>query len=113
MEVSAAEFKAKCLKLMDEVTKTREPIIVTKRGKPLVKILPAEEQPKSLFGYMRGTVEILGDIVKPVEVEWNAMKDADPYEDRDLYGPVAAVRPRKPAATGKKRVAKKAKPKAG
>lgn len=53
---SAAEFKAKCLKLMDEVAKTRKPIIITKRGKPVAKLVPADPEPrKPLFGCMAGT----------------------------------------------------------
>jgi prevent-host-death family protein len=90
MQITAAEFKAKCLKLMDEITKTREPIIITKRGKPIAKLMPADEQPTSLFGYMKGKgqMEIIGDIVGPLEVEWNAEKEADSYEDDELYGPL-------------------------
>lgn len=90
MQVTAAEFKAKCLKLMDEIAKTREPIVITKRGKPIAKLMPADEQPSSLFGYMKGkgTVTFLGDIVDTPEVEWSAQKDADPYEDEELYGPL-------------------------
>ncbi len=89
MLVTAAEFKAKCLKLMDEIARTREPIVITKRGKPIAKLMPADEQPPSLFGYMKGkgTVTFLGDIVDSPEVEWNAQKDAEPYEDNELYGP--------------------------
>ncbi len=78
MEVPATEFKAKCLKLMDNVAKTREPVIITKRGKPVAKLVPAEEQPKSLFGCMKGTVEILGDIVSPLEVEWETEAETEP-----------------------------------
>ena len=41
MEISAAEFKAKCLKLMDEIARTRKPIVITKRGHAVIKIVPA------------------------------------------------------------------------
>lgn len=64
MEISAAEFKAKCLRLLDEVASTHEPLIITKRGKPVAKLVPIDEDtPESMFGYMRGTVTILGDII--------------------------------------------------
>lgn len=64
MEINAAEFKAKCLKLLDEVASTHEPLIITKRGKPVAKLVPIDEDtPESMFGYMRGTVTILGDII--------------------------------------------------
>lgn len=78
MEIPATEFKAKCLKLMDNVAKTRQPVIITKRGKPIAKLVPAEEQSKSLFGCMKGTVEILGDIVSPLEVEWETEAETEP-----------------------------------
>lgn len=77
MEIAAGEFKAKCLKLMEEVARTREPVIVTKRGKPIAKLVPIEDKPRQkLFGCMAGTVTIHGDIVSPVigAEEWNAVK---------------------------------------
>ena len=73
MNINAAEFKAKCLKLMDEVAATHEPLIISKRGKPLVKLIAIEnEVPVSMFGYMKGTVTILGDIVAPLDEPWSA-----------------------------------------
>jgi prevent-host-death family protein len=45
----AGEFKAKCLRLMDQVAKTRQPLTVTKRGKPVVRIVPVEEEAIALF----------------------------------------------------------------
>ena len=48
--VKAAEFKAKCLKLMDEVAETGEPIIITKNGKPVSQLAPYREKRKSAFG---------------------------------------------------------------
>ncbi len=74
MKINATEFKAKCLKLVDEVARTREPIIVTKHGKPVAKVVPIEpERPASHFGYMAGTLKITGDIISPVEEEWSAI----------------------------------------
>ena len=72
--IPAGEFKAKCLKLMDEVRDTGEELIITKHGKPVAKLAPVEgvgrEKPKTLFGCMKGSIEILGDIVDPVETGW-------------------------------------------
>jgi prevent-host-death family protein len=70
--VAAAEFKANCLRLIDEVAQQRQPIIITKRGKRAAKLMPMEEEgPVDLFGYMAGTAKICGDIVSPIEdVEW-------------------------------------------
>jgi prevent-host-death family protein len=73
MNINAAEFKAKCLKLIDEVAATHEPLVITKRGKPVAKLVPIEnEVPASMFGYMKGTVTILGDIVAPLDEVWSA-----------------------------------------
>ncbi|MGH7108982.1 MAG: type II toxin-antitoxin system Phd/YefM family antitoxin [Stellaceae bacterium] len=69
--IAAAEFKANCLRLMDEVAERRTPIVITKRGKPVAKLVPIEEEPIDLFGYMAGTAKICGDIIDPIEgVEW-------------------------------------------
>ena len=65
--VAAAEFKANCLRLMDEVAQQRRPIIITKRGKPVAKLVPVEQEPIDLFGYMAGTAKICGDIISPIE----------------------------------------------
>jgi prevent-host-death family protein len=65
--VAAAEFKANCLRLMDEVARQRRPIIITKRGKPVAKLVPVEQEPIDLFGYMAGTAKICGDIISPIE----------------------------------------------
>jgi prevent-host-death family protein len=73
-EVPAGEFKARCLKLMDEVQATRRPLVITKRGKPIAKLVPVEENEmrRSIFGCMKGTVTIHGDIVSPIELDWHA-----------------------------------------
>jgi prevent-host-death family protein len=79
MEISAAEFKAKCLKLMDEIAKTRKPIIITKRGKPVAKLVAVEPEPRRpLFGYMAGTITYVGDIESPIDVEWEAEAGTEP-----------------------------------
>ncbi|MGH6904527.1 MAG: type II toxin-antitoxin system Phd/YefM family antitoxin [Geminicoccaceae bacterium] len=74
VEIPAGEFKARCLKLMDEVRATRRPIVITKRGKPVARLVPVEEATPSIFGRMRGTVTIHGDIVGPTGEEWHAQK---------------------------------------
>jgi len=74
--VAATEFKANCLRLMDEVAHQRRPIIITKRGKPVAKLVPVEKEPIDLFGRMAGSIKICGDIISPIDdVEWTG--DAD------------------------------------
>jgi prevent-host-death family protein len=75
MKIIASEFKAKCLKLMDKVSRDHEEIVITKRGKPVAKLV-AVNDPEAPTGYgcMKGTGEIVGDIVSPIDVEWDAAK---------------------------------------
>jgi prevent-host-death family protein len=69
----AGRFKAHCLRLLDEVAQRRTPLVITKRGKPVAKLVPIDEKPVDLYGRMAGTVEVIGDIVAPLDdLEWNA-----------------------------------------
>lgn len=75
MEVyKATEFKAKCLKIMDEVAESGERVLITKHGKPVAELVPIRKKPKSLYGIDKGKIKILGDIISPIDVEWEAMK---------------------------------------
>ncbi len=77
--MKASEFKAKCLKLMDEVAETGEEIVITKNRRPVAKLTPLKQRPKTLFGVDRGRIEILGDIVSPMPAEWYTDPvDSDP-----------------------------------
>ena len=68
--MKASEFKAKCLHLMDEVARTGKPIVITKNGKPVSRLVPYREKPPSLFGVMKGSLAVQGDIISPVEADW-------------------------------------------
>lgn len=71
MQIPAGEFKSKCLKLMDQVRDTHEEIVITKHGKPVVKVVPIEEEkPRPLLGYLRRSVAIDGDITAPIDEVW-------------------------------------------
>jgi prevent-host-death family protein len=74
IEIPAGEFKARCLQLMEQVRTTRRPILITKRGKPVAQLVPVDEEIPSLFGRMRGTVTVQGDIIGPTGEKWNAEK---------------------------------------
>ncbi len=71
-EIKASEFKARCLQLMDEVAETREPVVVTKHGKPVCQLVPYKPKPKTLFGVSKETIAVKGDIISPIDVEWEA-----------------------------------------
>lgn len=67
--MAAAKFKAQCLSVMDEVQTKRVPVLVTKNGKPVAKLvpldLPNDEDPLDAFLFP-GKIEILGDIMAPL-----------------------------------------------
>jgi len=65
-QMSASTFKARCLKVMNDIQATGEPVIVTKRGKPLVKVIPMKPEKDDIFGFKAGEVKIMGDIESPV-----------------------------------------------
>lgn len=73
--MAAGEFKAKCLRVMEEVRKYRTPVVITKKGKPVAKLVPPDEPKKSVFGCMRDRFTVIGDIEKtrvfPPFEEWD------------------------------------------
>ncbi len=74
--VPAAKFKAQCLALMEDVRATRQPIVITKRGRPVAKLVPADDAADNFIGRLEGVVKITGDIESPVApVEsWEALR---------------------------------------
>ena len=75
--INAAEFKATCLELLDEVAESGEELVITKNGHPVSRLVPYRVQPRSIFGIDRGRIEIFGDIIEPIDVEWEAETDPD------------------------------------
>ena len=75
--LTASEFRAQCLKLMDEVAAGAGEIVITKRGRPVARLVRPREPPPDPFGSEKGRVQILGDIVSPTEDEWEAESDPD------------------------------------
>ena len=73
MKIPAAVFKAECLRLMDEVARTGEPVVITKHGRPVAQLVPIPAEPRSLFGYMKETLRITGDVVAPTGETWEAV----------------------------------------
>ncbi|OGT64475.1 MAG: hypothetical protein A3J38_05785 [Gammaproteobacteria bacterium RIFCSPHIGHO2_12_FULL_45_9] len=69
--ISAGEFKAKCLKLMDYVNQTHQFILITKHNKPIARLVPISDAPSDVFGCMKNTVAIKHNIIDPIDVAWN------------------------------------------
>jgi len=73
--IPAGEFKARCLRVMEEVKKYRTAVVITKKGRPVAKLVPPDAPATDVFGCMAGTARIVGDIEAPVLTAeaWKAM----------------------------------------
>lgn len=70
--MSAADFKARCLELMDGVEQTGRTVVVTKRGRAVAMLAPLRTRRGSGYGFMAGRIRITGDIVAPIGDRWDA-----------------------------------------
>jgi prevent-host-death family protein len=77
-KMKASEFKANCLKVMDQVAATGQSVIITKKGKAVAKLGPVSERKRSILGLHKGQIEILGDIISPLDVESEADRSLAP-----------------------------------
>jgi prevent-host-death family protein len=73
--MTAGAFKANCLAVMDEVQAKRETVVITKRGKPVAKLVPISLDIDEIFGFLAGKAKITGDIVSPAlsPEEWGEL----------------------------------------
>ncbi len=65
MKISATEFKAKCLALIDQVHESGKPVLITKRGRVVASLIPQEDLDQKPWLQVRGTVQWSGDPLKP------------------------------------------------
>ena len=70
--IKAAEFKAKCLALMDEVARTGRPVLITNNGKPVAELRQHRPAPRKSGGVWKDRVVVTGDILSPADVQWDA-----------------------------------------
>ena len=68
-KIAAAQFKAQCLSLLDEVGP--EGLIITKHGKPVAKLVPTTAEPRALIGCLKGRISVAGDL-QSTGVHWRA-----------------------------------------
>lgn len=75
-KIAAGEFKSRCLRIMDVVQSTREPVLITKKGRAVARLMPAEEPSDDFLGKLAGTMKIAGDITAPIEdtKSWDALR---------------------------------------
>lgn len=79
-EIPAGEFKARCLALMDDVQRSGHELVITKRGVPVARLLPATFERRPLLGSLMGTVTTVGDVVSPLGEPWGALEGWDGEE---------------------------------
>jgi len=72
--IKASEFKAKCLAIMDEVERTGQGVVITKKGKPIAELVPHRARRKNARGIMKDRLLVIGDIIAPIDVEWDALR---------------------------------------
>jgi len=102
-QMGAAEFKAHCLQVMEKVRQTRQPVTITRRGVPVVKVVPADPPRKFALGALAGKLTSSGDIVSsPLsDREWrNIEQERDAQSNEEMKAP---LRERKRAARGRRR----------
>ena len=75
-KMAAGAFKVHCLAVMDEVQSKRQAVLITKRGKPVAKLVPVEQEKDDIFGFYKGKIKINGDVISPA---------FSPEEWGDLY----------------------------
>lgn len=73
-QMPVGTFKARCLAVMKKIQATGEPVVLTRRGEPIVKVVPVDRAKNDIFGFMTGKVKIVGDIESPIPVEWEITK---------------------------------------
>lgn len=74
--IAATSAKARFLELLDIVDRKRSTITITKRGRAVAKLIPIKKTPEpDIFGYMKGTIKITGDIISPEPDIWEAMSE--------------------------------------
>jgi prevent-host-death family protein len=71
-KIAAAVFKARCLTLMEDVRSTRQPLLITKRGKPMAKLVPVDDPKDDFIGSLRGVFEVVGNLEDDAPEPWES-----------------------------------------
>jgi antitoxin (DNA-binding transcriptional repressor) of toxin-antitoxin stability system len=72
--MAAGSFKVHCLAVMDEVQATRQTVVITKRGKPVAKLVPADKDAGEIYHFLRGKGSVVGDVISPALDDWGDLK---------------------------------------
>ena len=77
LSVSIAEFQGKCLKLVSEVADSGSEKVITRNGQPVSRLVRIRKRPPAPFGRDQELIQIRGDIIEPLDVEWEVETDPD------------------------------------
>ena len=75
--IKGSEFEAKCLRLIDDVSTSGAEIVITRNGRPVARLVSYRKWLQDRRGADSGGIEILGDIISPIDVEWEAEVNPD------------------------------------
>ena len=72
--MAAGSFKVHCLAVMDEVQARRQTVVITKRGRPVAKLVPADRDSGDIYHFLRGKGSVVGDVISPAVEDWGNLK---------------------------------------
>jgi prevent-host-death family protein len=72
IKVAISQFKAHCLEIIEKLQTDHQPVIITKRDKPVAKVVPLDNQKTLLFGMLKHKATIKGDLIAPIDAKWDA-----------------------------------------
>ena len=98
MKIPAAEFKARCLKLMDEVAQTRKPVVITKRGKAVAQLIARASGIRHSVRLHEGNRSVQGGVIAPLDEEWSVHSGDEDYLYRNPRAQPNSGARRRPAA---------------
>jgi len=70
--ISTSELKARASRIVTDVSRGKTTVIITKRGRPVAKLVPIDAGSPTLFGFAKGCIKVRGDIMEPVGTSWEA-----------------------------------------
>jgi prevent-host-death family protein len=71
--ITISEFKTHCLEILNQIYNSHETLIITKRTKPIAKVVPAEDESQvSIFGLLKESAKIKSDLIRPIGDKWSA-----------------------------------------
>ncbi len=70
--ISTSELKSRCAKIIRDMSRGRTPVTITRRGRAVARLVPVDDERGTLFGFAKGNIKVRGDIMGPIDVDWEA-----------------------------------------